>query len=151
MIPSEFPYGAARLIDDALFDEISRNIRTHGVQLIAVYDVADDDYLPFLYTIGLQERGLPELIAFGDSERMLNAVADLFYRIAREAPENFDPKAPMHYKGGTLVAANPDPEFDAFLQAHCLIEAKDYYHSDRVEVLVVLPENHLERRSPRLH
>lgn len=150
MRTNDQPYGIAPDFDKALFEQVSQSIAEHGVQLIAVYESSDDDYKPFVYTIGLSERGGDEIIAFADSEEELNAIADLLYRIARrERP--LDPQESLRYGQGTLTLAAPDADFDAFLQEHCLVEARNYYRCDRVDVLVALPERDLRGPHQSLH
>jgi hypothetical protein len=149
-VTTESPYGTAPKFDQSLIEQVRRSIEEHGIQLIAVYDTADEEYKPFIYTIGLRLRGRPELIAFGDDEAHLNAIGEILYRIARDA-KPFDPSEPLPGSGGSLLLAAPDREFDAFLQAHCLIEAREFYGCDRVEALVVVPESELPEPAPTLH
>ncbi|MBW8711109.1 MAG: DUF4262 domain-containing protein, partial [Mycobacterium sp.] len=56
-------------------DELRATIRIHGWAVQSV----EDDRLPFAYTIGLHDRGLPELLVTGLSPqpaaRLLNDVA----------------------------------------------------------------------------
>lgn len=150
MRTNDQPYGIAPDFDKALFEQVSQSIAEHGVQLIAVYESSDGDYKPFVYTIGLSERGGDEIIAFADSEEELNAIAELLYRIARrEWP--LDPQELLRYGHGTLTLAAPDADFDAFLQEHCLVEARNYYRCDRVDVLVALAERDLRGPHQSLH
>lgn len=64
-------------------DMVSRNIATHGQHLVQVLLTEEDpdDALPFIYTIGNHERGLPELLVVGhaDDDHMwiLNFLGDL--------------------------------------------------------------------------
>jgi hypothetical protein len=57
------------------FDELRETIRKHGW----VVQFVEDDRRPFAYTIGLHDRGLPELVVTGmtslHSAHTLNAVA----------------------------------------------------------------------------
>ncbi|HET6736328.1 DUF4262 domain-containing protein [Mycobacterium sp.] len=57
------------------FDELRETIRTHGW----VVQFVEDDRRPFAYTIGLHDRGLPELVVTGMPSALsaltLNAVA----------------------------------------------------------------------------
>jgi Domain of unknown function (DUF4262) len=57
------------------FDELRETIRTHGW----VVQFVEDDRRPFAYTIGLHDRGLPELVVTGlpslQSAHTLNAIA----------------------------------------------------------------------------
>jgi hypothetical protein len=142
MIPTTHLPPAGRPSDDGKREEFAENIRHYGVQLIAVYD-SRGDCRPYIHTIGLHERGRPELIAFADTEDDLDYLADLFQQLAREGqPVESGEILPCHT--GTLVAADPDPEFDAFLQEHCLTEAREYYGLDHIEVLVTACEDELE-------
>lgn len=150
MIMTDSPYGSAPKFDQSLIEQVNRGIAEHGVQLIAVYDTADEDYKPFIYTIGFRRRGRPELIAFGENDADLDAIAEVFYRLARH-PDPFDPREPLPGSDGELVLASPDSEFDAFIQAHCLVEARDFYRCDRVDVLVVLRESDLPQAGATLH
>jgi hypothetical protein len=63
-----------RTTEDYL-DELRETIRVHGWAVQGV----EDDRLPYAYTIGLQDRGLPELLVTGLSQesaaRVLNDVA----------------------------------------------------------------------------
>ena len=150
MRTTEQPYGIVPEFDQALFEQVSQSIAEHGVQLIAVYESADEDYKPFVYTIGLSERGGDEIIAFADSEEELNAIAELLYRIARR-DRPLDPREVLLYPTGTLTLAVPDADFDNFLQEHCLVEARNYYRSHRVDVLVALPESDVRGPHQSLH
>jgi len=150
MYSNDQPYGSAPEFDRPIFEQVSQSIAEHGVQLIAVYESADDEYKPFIYTIGLSERGGEEVIAFADSEHELHAIAELLCRIARR-DRPLDPDEPLRYRGGTLTLAEPDDDFDAFLQEHCLIEARSYYRCNRIEVLVALPEADRSVTHRRLH
>jgi hypothetical protein len=150
MFTNDQPYGTAPELDKSLFEQVSQSIAEHGVQLIAVYESTEDDYKPFVYTIGLSERGGDEIIAFADSEEELNAIAELLYRIARR-DRPLDPREVLRYRNGTLTLASPDADFDAFLQEHCLVEARNYYRSQRVDVLVALPESDLRGPHQSLH
>ena len=51
-------------------DMIGRHIATHGQHLVQVLLTDDDpdDVLPFIYTIGNHERGLPELLIIGNAD-----------------------------------------------------------------------------------
>jgi hypothetical protein len=150
MTMSDLPYGSAPKFDQGLIDQVNQAIAEHGVQLIAVYETGDAEYKPFIYTVGLRRRGEPELIAFGEDEIELNAIAAIFYSLARSS-DPLDLCAPLPGSGGQLVLATPDSDFDAFIQAHCLIEARDFYGCDRVEVLVVVPESDLPEPHGTLH
>ena len=64
-------------------DLVSRNISTHGQHLVQVLLTENDpdNALPFVYSIGNHERGLPELLILGhaDDDHMwiLNFLGDL--------------------------------------------------------------------------
>lgn len=148
MTPTQLPYGSADALDQSSLDEVSRNIREHGVQLVAVYDSAHQDYRPFIYTIGFRSCGGPELIAFGEDEEELAEVGELFQRIARKNGPVVPGKR-LRHGGRSLVAAAPDPDLDRFLQMHCLNEARAYYGVARVEVLVIVEEDELTDTASR--
>lgn len=150
MTMSDLPYGNAPKFDQGLIDQVNQAIAEHGVQLVAVYETGNTEYRPFIYTIGLRQRGQPELIAFGEDETELDALAAILYRVARHS-DPIDPCAPLPGSGGELVLAAPDSDFDAFIQTYCLIEARDFYGCDRIEVLVVVRESELPEPQDTLH
>lgn len=63
--------------DDDYFDELRRDIAEHGW----IVQFVDDAKRPFAYTIGLHDRGLPELLVTGldaqTSQDVLNACAGM--------------------------------------------------------------------------
>jgi hypothetical protein len=145
-ISTPFPYGSPEDFDQASMEEISRNIREQGIELVEIHDSAHEDYLPFVYTIGLKARSGKELIAFGDDESDLKEIGDLFLSLARR-DDAVRPGEHFHEGPRTLIAAIPDSELDDFLQEHCLNEARAYYGVDRVDVLVFVEEGELEQSS----
>lgn len=143
MTSDQFPYGSSEGLDQAGLDEISRNIREQGIQLVEVRDSTHEDYLPFVYTIGFRTRGGKELIAFGDDEVDLREIGELFRRLSRrDLPVS--PGERFQEGAKTFVAATADSELDDFLQGNCLNEARAYYGVDRVDVLVLVEEHELE-------
>lgn len=141
MIATNVPPTEPQPSDDIGFDEIRENILQYGVQLIASFQCGGN-YRPYVHTIGLHERGQPELIAFADNEDDLDALADLFQKLAKNGhPVESGETLPC--RTGTLFAADPEPELDRFLQEHCLGDAKSYYGLDRIDVLVVVCESEL--------
>jgi hypothetical protein len=79
-------------------DELRASIRMHGWVIQGV----DDDRLPFAYTIGLHDRGLPELLVTGlsqeDAARVLNDVA-----LAAVGGRVFEPGAHIAVGDGPLL------------------------------------------------
>jgi len=142
MIPTTHQPPAGQASDEGKREEFAENIRQYGVQLVAVYD-ARGNCRPYIHTIGLYEQGHPELIAFADTEDEIDALADLFQQLAREG-QPLESGETLPCPTGTLVAADPDPEFDAFLQEHCLNEAREYYGLEHIDVLVTACEDELE-------
>lgn len=49
---------------------IAANIKNHGQHLVCVHATHDSsgDFVPFVYTIGNHEHGLPELLLLGDND-----------------------------------------------------------------------------------
>jgi hypothetical protein len=123
-------------------DEISTAIDRFGVQLVIVTDDPDSELRPYIYTIGLRRRGMPELIAFADEEEQLNAIGETLSRLALRE-RIVAPGERLKIGGETLVAALPDAELDALLQEQCLIEARAYYRVARLDLLVLAREREL--------
>ena len=124
-------------------DEISTTIDRFGVQLILVADDLASDLRPYIYTIGLHRRGMPEVIAFADDEEQLNAIGETLSRIALR-DRLIAPGERLKVGGETLVAAIPDAELDALLHQHCLIEARAYYRVSHLDLLVLARERELK-------
>jgi hypothetical protein len=79
-------------------DELRATIRLHGWVVQGV----EDERLPFAYTIGLHDRGLPELLVTGlspeDAGRLLNDVA-----VAALGGRVFEPGAHVAVGDGPLL------------------------------------------------
>lgn len=136
------PSGDVRLASGASADQIAAGIETFGIQVIAVSDTSDSEYRPYVYTVGFRDRGLPELIAFADDERELDAMGAVFYRLARRKLALTAGDC-LKLHGESLFVAAPYAKFDDFLQEHCLIEARAYYGADHLDLLVVVKEQEL--------
>jgi hypothetical protein len=83
---------------DEYLDELRAMVRLHGWVVQGV----EDDRLPFAYTIGLHEHGLPELLVTGMSDegaaRLLNDVA-----VAALGGRVFEPGAHIAVGNGPLL------------------------------------------------
>lgn len=71
--------------------QIRRNIDEHGQHLMRVLLTEDDPEgaLPFVYTIGNYERGLPELLLIGFAERPFLNILNQLGEIQRERKVGF--------------------------------------------------------------
>jgi len=71
---------------DAVREQIRRNIDRHGQHLMRILLTEDDpqDALPFVYTIGNHERGLPELLLIGFAEPGFLDILNRLSEIQRE-------------------------------------------------------------------
>lgn len=62
---------------DSTTNTLQSVIDVHGWAVIGVFPTRDDDGIPFSYTVGLTDKGLPELAIYGlgpgNSARILNA------------------------------------------------------------------------------
>lgn len=80
------------------YREVKENIAQHGVHLQGVFAGRDElpGFLPFIYTIGMAERGLPELLVVGKfPTKQVGALLNMLCEEMREKKEAPTPLKPM--------------------------------------------------------
>lgn len=99
----------------AYFDQCQALIRDHGWMVQGVFptdDTAHDDLVyPFCYTIGLAERGQPELLMVGDLEvchAVLNIVAERYAVPGAGRPVNGELLVSVGWKGKLRIRGPVD-------------------------------------------
>jgi hypothetical protein len=101
-------------------DELRASIRIHGWVVQSV----DDDRLPFAYTIGLHDHGLPELLVTGlpqeNAARLLNDVA-----VAAVGGRAFEPGAHIAVGDGPLLEIVEVDHPDAHLNFAVALGGRD--------------------------
>ena len=73
-------------------EHIAANIKNHGQQRVCVHATAGDtgDFIPFVYTIGNHERGLPELLLIGDNDAVYCQILNILGETQRQRGRAFD-------------------------------------------------------------
>lgn len=78
-------------LTDAMRAQIRAHIDSHGQHLMRVLLTAQDpaDALPFVYTIGNHERGLPELLLIGSAEPVFLNIVNMLGEVQRDRGRAF--------------------------------------------------------------
>lgn len=79
-------------LTDAMREQIRRHIDAHGQHLMRILLTESDpaDALPFVYTIGNHEHGLPELLLIGFTEPEFMNLVNRLGEIQRERKRGFE-------------------------------------------------------------
>lgn len=124
----------------------AKNIKKYGCQLLAIRGDNGDLVAkpPFTYTIGNQERGLPELLILGGADKTIGDVLMYLNTLMYERKRAFDDGELVSLEGQypvKIINASPKAR-----EIHTL-QATVYYKTDQYAVQqVIIPD--LEGRFP---
>jgi hypothetical protein len=122
---------------DDIRKKVSADIGAFGQHLVGVGRSADDpdDFLPFVYTIGNHEAGLPELLLIGDSGDLGPRILNILGRMQRERASAFG-----HGELVDFSARLPARLSDARARGRdeYSVQVGVYYRTERFEVSQVL-------------
>lgn len=114
--------------------DIARNISVHGQHLMAVHG-DDQDPLDFIYTIGNDERGLPELLLLGGCDPVDGHILNILGEMLRERARAFEHGALLDFGAkypAKVINAN------ARAKDEYTVQAGQYHGTERYRVQQVL-------------
>lgn len=119
--------------NDAFYQGIKANISQHKRHLMVVFPCRGDDNLPFIYTIGNHELGLPELFVIGNAgggmAHLINNLCDQMIERGKAFDDGelvyWQPREP-HMQPCKVIRCSPSVKDDYTVQAGRYYDHEDY-------------------------
>jgi hypothetical protein len=124
---------------DSFYEGIRQDIAAYGQRMMGVMRTADapPEFVPFTYTIGNHERGLPELLLIGNFDHgVVGYLLNTLGKQQRDRGKAFEPDELVD-TGGEFPVKMMLPDLDV-VRRDFTIQVGQYYRHEGYQVLQVL-------------